>query len=215
MLQCSKANDNNSDPTARVLEAALDYLFKPSQEYRNMLTAEQIVAAQKANIETLFGLTQKAFEGVEKLVELNVQATKAALAESANSTQALLSVKDAQELLTLQASLMQPLAEKTVAYSRHLYDIASGTSAEFGKAAETQATDAQKKFMALVDNAAKNAPAGSETAVAVMKSAVSAANNAMESVQKAVKQATEMAEANFNTVTAQAVNAAKAPAKKR
>jgi phasin family protein len=215
MLQCSKANENNSVQTARVLEAAFNYPFKPFQEYRNMLTAEQIVAAQKANIETLFGLTQKAFEGVEKLVELNVQATKAALSETANSTQALLSVKDAQELLTLQASLMQPLAEKTVAYSRHLYDIASGTGAEFGKAAEAQATDAQKKFMAVVDNAAKNAPAGSETAVAVMKSAVSAANNAMESVQKAVKQATEMAEANFNTVTAQAVNAAKAPAKKR
>jgi phasin family protein len=181
----------------------------------NMLTAEQIVAAQKANIETLFGLTQKAFEGVEKLVELNVQATKAALSESANSTQAMLSVKDAQELLTLQASLMQPLAEKTVAYSRHLYDIASGTSAEFGKAAEAQASDAQKKFMSVVDNASKNAPAGSETAVAVMKSAVSAANNAMESVQKAVKQATEMAEANFNTVTSSAVTATKTTAKKR
>jgi phasin family protein len=181
----------------------------------NMLTAEQIVAAQKANIETIFGLTQKAFEGVEKLVELNVQATKAALSESANSTQAMLSVKDAQELLTLQASLMQPLAEKAVAYSRHLYDIASGTSAEFGKAAEAQATDAQKKFMSVVDNASKNAPAGSETAVAVMKSAVSAANNAMESVQKAVKQATEMAEANFNTVTSSAVNASKTVAKKR
>ncbi|MBS3912572.1 MAG: phasin family protein [Hydrogenophaga sp.] len=180
-----------------------------------MLTAEQIVAAQKANIETIFGLTQKAFEGVEKLIELNVQATKAALSESANSTQAMLSVKDAQELLTLQASLMQPLAEKTVAYSRHLYDIASGTTAEFGKAAEAQATDAQKKFMSVVDNAAKNAPAGSETAVAVMKSAVSAANNAMESVQKAVKQATEMAEANFNTVTSSAVNASKTVAKKR
>jgi len=181
----------------------------------NMLTAEQIVAAQKANIETIFGLTQKAFEGVEKLVELNVQATKAALSESANSTQAMLSVKDAQELLTLQASLMQPLAEKTVAYSRHLYDIASGTSAEFGKAAEAQATDAQKKFMSVVDNASKNAPAGSETAVAVMKSAVSAANNAMESVQKAVKQATEMAEANFNSVTSSAVNASKTVTKKR
>jgi len=180
-----------------------------------MLTAEQIVAAQKANIETIFGLTQKAFEGVEKLVELNVQATKAALSESANSTQALLSVKDAQELLTLQASLMQPLAEKTVAYSRHLYDIASSTSAEFGKAAEAQAADAQKKFMSVVDNAAKNAPAGSETAVAVMKSAVSAANNAMESVQKAVKQATEMAEANFNSVTAQAVSASKSAAPKK
>ncbi|MBS0317768.1 MAG: phasin family protein, partial [Proteobacteria bacterium] len=45
-----------------------------------------------------------------------------------------------------------------------------------------------------------NAPAGSETAVAVMKSAVAAANNAYESVQKVVKQATDLAEANFNTV---------------
>ena len=180
-----------------------------------MLTAEQILAAQKANLQTLFGLTQKAFEGVEKLVDLNVQATKAAMTESASNTQAMMSVKDAQELLALQASLMQPLAEKTVAYSRHLYDIASGTGAEFSKAAEAQATDAQKKFMSVVDNAAKNAPAGSESAVAVMKSAVSAANNAMESVQKAVKQATEMAETNFNTVTAQATSATKAAAKKR
>jgi phasin family protein len=181
-----------------------------------MLTAEQVVAAQKANLDTLFGLTQKAFEGVEKLVELNVQATKAALAESANHTQAVLSVKDAQELLALQAGLMQPLAEKTAAYSRHLYDIASGAGSEFSKAVEAQATDAQAKFMAVVDNAAKNAPAGSETAVAVMKSAVSAANNAIESVQKAVKQATEMAEANFNSVTTTAVNAAKTTtAKKR
>ena len=64
-----------------------------------------------------------------------------------------------------------------------------------------------------MDNAAKNAPAGTETAVAVFKSAVSASNNALESVQKAVKQATEMAEANFNTVTAQAVSATKATAK--
>lgn len=180
-----------------------------------MLTPEQIMAAQKANIETLFGLTQKAFEGVEKLVELNVQVGKAALTESASNTQALLSVKDAQELMTLQATLMQPLAEKAVAYSRHLYDIASGTSAEFGKAAEAQAADGQKKFMAVVDNAAKNAPAGTETAVAMMKSSVAAATNAMESVQKAVKQATEMAEANFNTVASNAASATKASAAKK
>ena len=180
-----------------------------------MLTAEQIVAAQKANLETLFGLTQKAFEGVEKLVELNIQATKAAMAEAANNTQAMMSVKDAQELLSLQASLMQPLAEKTVAYSRHLYDIASGTGAEFGKAFEGQMADSQKKFLAVVDNAAKNAPAGSETAVAVFKSAVAAGNNALESVQKAVKQATDVAEANFNAVANTAVNAAKTTAKKR
>ena len=180
-----------------------------------MLTVEQVMASHKANIETLMGLTTKAFEGVEKIVELNLTASKAALAESADYAKAVLSVKDAQELLTLQSGLVQPLAEKTAAYSRHLYDIASGSSAEFGKAVEEQAADAQKKFMGLVDTAAKNAPAGSETAVAVMKSAVAAANNALESVQKAVKQATEVAESNFNTVAANAVNATKTVSKKR
>ena len=180
-----------------------------------MLTAEQIMASHKANIETLFGLTHKAFEGVEKLVELNVQATKAALAETANHTQAVLGVKDAQELLALQAGLVQPLAEKTAAYSRHLYDIASAAGADIGKTFEAQTAEAQKKFTGLVDNAAKNAPAGSETAVAVLKSAVAAANNAFESVQKAVKQASDIAEANFNTVAASAVSATKTATKKR
>jgi phasin family protein len=180
-----------------------------------MLTAEQVLASQKASIETLFGLTGKAFEGVEKLVELNITASKAALAEAADTTAAVLAVKDAQELLALQAALFQPLAEKTAAYSRHLYDIASGTGAEFGKAFEVQAADAQKKFLAVVDNAAKNAPAGSETAVAVFKSAVAAGNNALESVQKAVKQATDVAEANFNAVASQAVNATKTTTSKK
>ena len=92
-----------------------------------MLTAEQVVAAHKANVETLFGLTNKAFEGVEKLVELNLQVAKAALGEVADTTRAALSVKDAQELLALQATLLQPAAEKAASYSRHLYDIAAAT----------------------------------------------------------------------------------------
>lgn len=177
------------------------------------LTADQLIAAQKANVEALFGLTTKAFEGVEKIVELNVTASKAALSEAADTAQALLGAKDAQELLALQAGLLQPLAEKTAAYSRHLYEIAQGTSAEFTKAFESKAAEAQGAFTNLVDTAAKNAPAGSETAVAMVKSAVAAANNAFESVQKAVKQASDVAEANFNAVQTQAVAAAKTAAK--
>jgi phasin family protein len=174
-----------------------------------MLTADTLIAAQKANVETFFGLTAKAFEGVEKLIELNVTASKAALVEAAGTAQSVLAVKDPQELLALQAALFQPLAEKTAAYSRHVYDITSQTGAEFGKAFESQVAESQKKFLSVVDNAAKNAPAGSETAVAVFKSAVAAGNNALESVQKAVKQAADVAEANFNAVANTAVNASK------
>lgn len=182
------------------------------------LTADQIIAAQKASLETLFGLTTKAFEGIEKLVELNVTAARAALTEAQGAAQSLLSAKDAQELLALQAGMLQPLAEKTAAYSRHLYDIAQGTSAEFTKAIEAKTSEAQQTFVGLVDSAAKNAPAGSETAIAMMKGAVTAANNAFESVQKAVKQASDTAEANFTAAQTSAVNAVKnsqAAARKR
>lgn len=179
------------------------------------MTVEQVIASQKATVETLLGLTSKAFEGVEKIVELNLSASKAALSESGDHAKAMLSVKDAQELLALQSSILQPLAEKTAAYSRHLYEIATGTTSEFTKAFESQAAEAQQKFVGMIDAAAKNAPAGSEAAVAAMKNAVTAASTALESVQKAVKQATEVAESNFNNMSNATTVVPKASAKKR
>ena len=178
-----------------------------------MLTAEQILAAQKSNVEVLFGLTNKAFEGVEKLLELNLQVAKAAMGEAAETTKAALSVKDAQELVALQAGLLQPAAEKAAAYSRHVYDIAAATNAEVVKVAEATTSDAQQKFLSVVDSAVKNAPAGTENAVALVKSAVAAANNAFEGVQKAVKQASDVAEANFQALSTQAAKATQAATK--
>jgi phasin family protein len=180
-----------------------------------MLTPEQVIAAHKSNVEILFGLTNKAFEGVEKIVELNLQVSKTMLNEVADTTRAALAVKDAQELFALQAGLLQPTAEKAAAYSRHVYEIAAATNAELGKVAEANAAEAQKKFTALVDTAVKNAPAGTENAVALVKSAVAAANNAYETVQKAAKQASDVAEANFQAMTSTAVKATQAATKAR
>ncbi|MEO7055821.1 MAG: phasin family protein [Caldimonas sp.] len=174
-----------------------------------MMTVEQVMVAHKTNIETLFGLTGKAFEGMEKLIELNVQVAKAAMSEAAQTAQAALSVKDAQELMALQASLLQPAAEKAAAYSRYVYEIAASTGAQVTRVTEATSADAQAKFMAVVDNAVKNAPAGSENAVALVKSAVAAANNAIETVQKAAKQAAEVAETNFQSMSSTAVRATK------
>ncbi|MEX3582159.1 MAG: phasin family protein [Burkholderia sp.] len=181
----------------------------------SLLTPEQVTAAQKANLESLFGLTSKTFESVEKLIELNVQVVKSALAESQQNLQRALSVKDSQELLALQASFPQPLAEKALAYGRHLYGIASSTQAEFTKVVESQYEEQNRKVQALVDNVAKNAPAGSETAVATLKSAINAANTTYETVQKATKQAVEIAESNFNAAAAMATQAASVAASRR
>lgn len=171
-------------------------------------TPEQVAAAQKANLETLFGLTTKAFEGMEKLVELNMQVVKTTLAENVEHAKRTLTARDAQELVALQVSLIQPVAEKAVAYSRHVYEIAADTQSEFTRVAEAQLAESSRNVQSLVDNFAKNAPAGSESTVAIVKSAISAANNAYESVQKATKQAVEIAESNFQAAATAATKAA-------
>jgi hypothetical protein len=124
----------------------------------------------------------------------------------------VLAVKDVQELFALQAGLVQPAADKAAAYGRQVYDIASAAQADLNKLLEAQFADAQQKMLALVEAAAKNAPAGSENAVALVKSAVAAANNAVQTAQKAAKQAASAAEANFQTLAAQATSAAKSVA---
>jgi phasin family protein len=180
-----------------------------------MLTPEQFIAAHKANVETLFGLTNKAFEGIEKLVELNMQVAKATMGEASENVKAVLSVKDAQSLMALQASLLQPAAEKAAAYSRHLYDIAASTNADLAKLVEAQTSEAQGKFMSAVDAAVQNAPAGTENVVALVKSAVAAANNAFEGVQKASKQAASVAESSFQAMAATAEKATQTATKPR
>ena len=178
-----------------------------------MITVEQVLNTQKSNVDALTGLAGKAFEGIEGLIQLNLSVAKAALTEAAQTTQAALSVKDPQQLVALQQSLLQPAGDKAAAYSRSVYDIAASTGAAVSSVIEAQFAEAQAKFVALVDTAVKNAPAGSENVVALIKSQVAAANNAIETAQKAAKQAVEVAEANIQAVGKQAARAGQAASK--
>jgi phasin family protein len=173
------------------------------------LTPEQIAAANKANLETLLNLTNKAFEGVEKLVELNMQVAKTAMSENVENAKRALSVRDAQQLMAMQAGMVQPLAEKIMAYSRHLYNIANETQATFATVAEAQMKANNSKLHSMVEDLTKNAPAGSEAAVQAVKQAMAAANNAYETTQKSIKQAVDLAQNNFNAVASTATKASR------
>ena len=178
-----------------------------------MLNTQQLIAAQQAQVETFFDLTHKAFAGVEKMVELNLATARATLSDSADLAKAALAAKDPQSLMALQASLLQPSAEKATAYGRHLAEIAKSAQADAVAVAEAQVAALQQSLHQLVDVATKNAPAGTESGVAMVKQAVEAANSAYVNVQKAAKQAADIAEANFNAVTDSALKAAKVAGK--
>ncbi len=181
------------------------------------LSPEQIAAAQKANLETLSSLTNQALQSIEKLVELNMQIAKQSLSESMGSAKKALEVKDIQQLLAHQAEAVQPMAEKIMAYSRHLYELAHETQASFTKSAEKEFQAGQKKINGLVEDWTKNAPAGSDTAVTAMKQAIASATNVFETSQKAVKHAVEVAQTNHNNATStvdQKMKTASKPASK-
>lgn len=173
------------------------------------LTPEQIAAANKANLETLLNLTNKAFEGVEKLVELNMAVAKTAMTENVQNAKQALSVRDAQQLMAMQAGMVQPLAEKIMSYSRHLYNIANETQSTFTTVAESQLKKNNTNLNGLVEELSKNAPAGSDAAVQAIKQAMAAANNAYETTQKSIKQAVDLAQNNFNAAANTAVKAAR------
>ncbi|CAN5917095.1 phasin family protein [soil metagenome] len=180
-----------------------------------MNTPQDFLVSQKSAADMLFGLSTKAFEGFEKLVELNLQVARTSLEEAAESAQSAFAVKDPKDMLAMQTAMFQAMPEKATAYGRHVYSIVAGTTGELRKAAEASAAQSQQTFVAAVDAAVKNAPAGSENVVALVKSAVAAANNAYDGVTKAANQAASAAEANFEAASVTAAKATKALSDKR
>ena len=172
-------------------------------------TAEQFAATNKANLQALQGFTTQAFAGFEKLVELNMAASKAVLEESFSHAQAVLAAKDPKELLALQSGLVKPMADKSTAYAQHVQAILTGSTADFTKAVEAKAAEAQKAFTGALDNLTKNAPAGSESAVAAFKNALTASQTALETAQVQAKKAMETAQTSFNAAATQAADAIK------
>jgi len=165
-----------------------------------MTTAAEFKAVQESSIDTFFRLAGKTFEGIEELAELNIQTIKTLVSEAQEAALTLLSIKDPQELVTLQSGLLKPAGEKAAAYARHVRGIVAATRAEFTKAAEVSVTEVRKTLLAAVDSAAKSGPAGSEHAVALVKTAVEGARSAAEGMQLAIKQATEVTEASLDDI---------------
>ena len=165
-------------------------------------TPEQWFATQKAAYNTWFGLTFKAFEGFEKLVELNVQVVKSTLTENQEAVGKALSAKDPQSFVALQTPLT---AEKLHSYWRHVSEIVTSTQGEFTAAGEGHFKQSQHDAQTFIESLTKNAPAGSEALVSAWKSAIGTAsetaNSAYDAAKKAAKQVVDIAESNVSAAS--------------
>jgi len=121
----------------------------------------------------------------------------------------LLGAKDPQEFTSLTATAAQPTLEKAIAYSRSVYEIVTQTNEEMKTFAEAQVGEWNKNIVGYLDQASKNAPAGSETVIAAVRSALAATNSVYDRLSDASKQASDIVESKFNDATTAVLNSAK------
>ncbi|ETF00832.1 granule protein PhaP [Advenella kashmirensis W13003] len=174
---------------------------------------QQIIDRQKSALNAAVAVQGSLFGGFEKLVDLNLKVIKATLGEVAEQSQQVAEIKDPQEAAAFVSSLAQPNSEKAIAYTRHVYDIVSGVSNELIKLTEAQVAEGQQQVSEAIDQLAKNAPTGSESAVALMKSSLATVSTAYDSMNKAAKQAAEVAESNLSAATNATIKATESATK--
>jgi len=214
MVQCSI----NLPPSSSLSSFPKFVTFPGDIPMTYFTTPEQFASANKTAVDSLLSLANTALASAERIAALNLNAARSILEDGVSGTKALLGAKDVQEALSIQASLAQPNVEKAVAYSRSVYEISAQAQEELSKTLEGQFGGFQKQVAELLDKAAKSAPAGSDVAVAAVKSAIAAANSAFDNLNKAAKQVAEITEANVaaaTNATVKAVGATAAASKKK
>jgi phasin family protein len=148
------------------------------------------------------------FDGVERMALLNLAAARSVFDTAMSNMTALLGTKDFQAFINLQKEMASPSIEKGVEYSRNVIAIAAETKDKIAKEVETKVAETNAKVSGLVEKALASAPAGSEVAVAAVKTAIKSTNDAIEGMNKAAKQAAEVAEASVTAATKATIKAA-------
>jgi phasin family protein len=171
------------------------------QEPTMPINLEQLAASNKAAVDSLLAVANTALASAERIAALNLGAARAALDDTSSAAKAAMAVKSPTEAVALQTSALKPAVEKAVDYSRSLYEISSESQKQLAKMVEAQFADFQKNVSSMVAQATKSAPAGSETIMAAMQSAVAAANSAFANMTAMTKQLTETAQANMAAAT--------------
>jgi len=172
-------------------------------------TPEQLIALNKANVETALRFASVALDGAEKLLELQMKTAKSALADGIQSARALTSVRDFDQLAALKETVVQPSIEKATAYAKEVYDVATETQADLSKLVEEQVSEFNKQMISALDQIVKTAPAGSEVGIAAMKSTLAAVNSGFDNLTKVAKQFGEATQSNIEVVANQTIEAAK------
>lgn len=85
---------------------------------------QPMYAAQAAAMDIVFGMTAKTLDAYQRLTELGMQTMKETLANNQETVRQAFAAKSPQELFALQATAVEPAAEKARAFFQQVQEIA-------------------------------------------------------------------------------------------
>ena len=160
-----------------------------------MASTSGITELGSATVETAARVARISMDSAERAMAVQLEYAKGALSQASLNARALAQVKDVQELLSVRTRIAENTLENVMGYSRSLYEVAATAHTEWSKLAEERMARFQRAVTESVDEAAKTAPAGSDVAVAAIKSQLAATTAAFDSFTKAAKNMASFAEA--------------------
>jgi phasin family protein len=166
---------------------------------------EQFASATKTlfelQTETFNALANRAVQGVQQVVALNLQTAKDSVAGTIATSKELSQAKDPQAAFATVAARMQPGVAGAAAYGTELKQIIDDIHREFRDAADTHVREAKNTLTALIHDVTQNVKPGSENAVGIVKSAIDQAFEGYEKVTNATRQAVREVEEQIAKAT--------------
>jgi phasin family protein len=180
-----------------------------------MIKIDQFSAANEAAIDQFSNFARLSMANIEKFTQLGLAATRANVEQAAAHAQALASAKDVHEVIALNSAALEPAMKRAYSFSRTAYESATETNTEVKRVFEQQSAEFNRAAVAALEEAFKYAPAGSESVVDNVKTAMAAAQSAYSNLTSINKQIFATVENAVEQNVATAKNAGTRKAKKR
>ncbi|MGE8356110.1 MAG: phasin family protein [Microvirgula sp.] len=179
-----------------------------------MFNQEELSKAHFNQFESLLRLAHISLAGVERIVRLQLDASRQSLEENGKLVRELSQTTDPQQAAQQLNKVTASAVEQVVNHSRNLYEVVSEVQTEVARLTEEQIGQYNKSLISTIDTLAKNAPAGSDSAINAVKSGIAASAAAVNSLTKAAQQVSDFAGSSVKAATTATADAVKSNAKK-
>jgi phasin family protein len=174
---------------------------------------DQIAALNKIGFSAALDAAGVLATGATKLGELQLEAAKVLLQETVATVRTLAAARSFEDLTPKATAAAASGVEKTLGYSRNVYDITAATSVQLFELASTTASEMRKGFGIALEEIAGSIAMGSNTATtSALKSMLSTSEAVIEGLTKTATQSMQMADAAIKNAAAAAAKATKAAA---